>query len=169
MSMAIAVKDKMISVVSSLGALIWGFIGGACGIACLATGCCGGTVLLGFLSLSGSTLGILSKLTPVFLALTVLSLGYSFYQAYKPKAADCCATSGKEDSCCNQSGRPLKKDSFFKSKGFLWIVTLVCIGMWTYTLAFNTPPVQQSSSACCPAVDSSHMITGDTIVPCCPK
>lgn len=167
--MAIVIKDRMLSVASSLAALIWGSIGGACGVACLATGCCGGTVLLGFLSLSGSTLGFLSKMTPVFLALTVLSLGYSFYKAYKPRRADCCETAGQVTSCCDQTNVPEKKHSFLKSKSFLWIITIICVVMWVYTFANNTPQVQQTAAGCCPASDTSMMVTADTTMPCCAK
>ena len=129
-------KAKIVSILSSVGALIWGFIGGSCGIACLAGGCCGGTaVLFGFLSVSSSSLIFLNKLTPVFLALTVVSLGYAFYKAYKPKPVSCCPenNSSLSSDCCEKE----KKQSFLKSKKFLWITTIICVIMWLYPYVFK--------------------------------
>ena len=129
-------KAKIVSILSSIGALIMGFIGGSCGVACLAGGCCGGTtVLLGFLSVSSSSLRFLEKLTPVFLTLTILSLGYGFYKAYKPVPASCCAENNSSLSieCCEKE----KKQSFLKSKTFLWITTIICVIMWLYPYVFK--------------------------------
>jgi len=141
-------KEKIVSVFSSIGALIWGCFGGSCGIACLAGGCCGGTALLGLFGLSSSTLGIMEKLTPVFLGLTILSLGYAFYQAYKPKPAACCTDKNNllSNNCCDDQ----KKTSFFKSKSFLWIITIVCAIMWIYPLMFQSSAKNADSAACCP-------------------
>lgn len=152
-------KAKIISVLSSIGALIWGCLGGSCGLACVAGGCCGGYAVFGFLGLSSSTLTILGKLTPVFLALTVLSLAYAFYVAYKPKPAECCSESSNSTSgsCCTEK----KKPSFFKSKTFLWITTVMCLIMWVYPLVFSNNTNNLDAALCCPSAN-------DTTVACCP-
>ena len=155
-------KEKFVSIFSSIGALFWGCIGGSCGLACLAGGCCGGTALLGFLSLSSSTLNIFAKLTPAFLILTILSLGYAFYKAYKPKPVLCCSENNKTDSenCCSKD----KKPSFFKSKTFLWITALMCAVMWIYPLIFNNKTKSPVSSTCCPATNNSDSIKSFKII-----
>lgn len=155
-------KDKIISVFSSIGALVWGCFGGSCGIACIAGGCCGGTALLGFLSFSSSTMRIFEKLTPVFLGLTILSLGYAFYQAYKPKPIACCANNDNTGSnnCCND----VKKPSFFKSKSFLWIITLVCAIMWLYPLIFQSITKGQDSTQCCPGYTETDSLQNLNII-----
>lgn len=155
-------KEKIVSIFSSIGALISGCLG-SCGVACLATGCCGGTAILGFIGLSGSVLKVFEVLTPLFLVLTVISLAYGFYKAYKPKKAACCsqAASGESASasCCEKE----KKESFFQSKAFLWAITILCIVMWTYPLVIKGKAQPVKESTCCPAesVDS-------TMSACCP-
>jgi hypothetical protein len=154
-------KAKLLSLFSSMGALIWGCIGGSCGIACFAGGCCGGTALLGFLSLSTTTMGVLQRLTPVFLGVTILSLGYAFYKAYKPRPAVCCADNNNPDSagCCSKE----KKQSFFKSKFFVWIITAVCAIMWVYPFVIQNESNAATDPTCCPTVIDS------TKTSCCPQ
>jgi len=146
-------KSKIISIFSSIGAVIFGCFG-SCGIVCFASGCCGGAVLFGLIGLSGSTMSFLSKLTPFFLALTVISLGYAFYNAYKPKPANnCCNDNSEENSnnCCT----PKKKNSFLKSKTFLWLITVLCIIMWSYPLIFkNNSKNTNNFSNCSPKCQS---------------
>jgi len=155
-------KEKIVSVFSSIGALISGCFG-SCGVACLATGCCGGTAILGFIGLSGSVLKVFEVLTPLFLVLTVISLAYGFYKAYKPKKAACCSPAasgeGASPSCCEKE----RKESFFQSKSFLWAITVLCIVMWTYPLILNSKNQPTQESTCCPAgsVDSTKSA-------CCP-
>ncbi|MBW6490912.1 MAG: hypothetical protein K0B15_06915 [Lentimicrobium sp.] len=154
-------KEKVVSVFSSLGALISGCFG-SCGVACFATGCCGGTALLGFIGLSGSTLKIFEKLTPIFLVITVLALAYGFYKAYSPKKAECCSppkTEDKDNSSCCEKEKPV---SFFQSKAFLWVVTVLCVIMWTYPLIFKQQSNTVNDSPCCPASADSLKSS------CCP-
>jgi len=152
-------KTKLISIFSSFGALLLGCFGGSCGVVCLASGCCGSTALLGFLGLSGSTMGFLSELTPVFLGLTVVSLAWGFYVAYKPQKASCCEQTPSDQetnsSCCT----PKKKRSFYQSKEFMWITTIICIVMWTFPYVFSD---KNASQQCCPTQDSSKVSS------CCP-
>lgn len=163
-------KAKIVSVLSSVGALIWGCIGGSCGIACLAGGCCGGTALLGFLSLSSSSLRFLEKLTPVFLTLTIVSLGYAFYKAYKPIPASCCSekNSSLSSDCCE------KEKAFLKSKPFLWITTIICAIMWIYPYVFTNGIKNQTNTACCSSSNINDSLIGPKTIKiqanfCCPK
>lgn len=144
-------REKIVSVFSSLGAVISGCFG-SCGVACFATGCCGGTALLGFIGLSGSAMKIFEKLTPVFLVITVLALAYGFYKAYSPKKAECCSNKGAEDKACCEKKKPV---SFFQSKAFLWAVTILCVIMWTYPLIVKNPANSAADSPCCPAETDS--------------
>ena len=155
-------KEKIVSIFSSLGALIAGCFG-SCGVACLATGCCGSYALLGFIGLSGSTIKFLGALTPIFLIITVISLAYGFYKAYAVKKATCCvpADKGKEQSsaCCTEE----KPKTFFQSKTFLWVVTILCVVMWAYPYVFKNNANAANGAPCCPAP------TDTTQTPCCPQ
>lgn len=140
-------KTKFLAILSSFGALIMGCFGGACGIVCLAGGCCGGIALFGLIGISGATLSFLEKLKPVFLVVTVLSLSYAFYKAYKPKPVECCNTdkTTNEMSCCIKE----QKTSFFQSKSFLWATTILCIILWLYP--YIPKLNDNSNSQCCPS------------------
>jgi hypothetical protein len=151
-------KSKIISVFSSISAFVVSCFGGVCGPACFLSGCCGGTFILGFLGLSSTSIQFLNKLTPIFLAFTVLSLGYAFYIAYKPKQKNCCETNDESKNCCTKE----ENVSFFKSKTFLWLITLICIIMWTYPLINNKQSTDKPAS-CCP-------VNTDSIAKsCCPS
>jgi hypothetical protein len=154
-------KEKIVSVFSSLGALISGCFG-TCGVACLATGCCGSYALLGFIGLSGSTIKFLGALTPIFLIITVISLAYGFYKAYAVKKAPCCVPADKGEAqsstCCTEE----KPKTFFQSRTFLWVVTFLCIVMWVYPYVFKNNTNAASGELCCPA-------TADPLsTSCCP-
>ncbi len=125
-------QSRFIALLTSIGAPVVGSSGGACGVACFAGGCCGGPAFFGLLGLSGSTLASMEKLTPLFLVVTIASLGYGFYNAYKPKPADCCAplAGSNAASCCVKE----QKQPFLQSKTFLWVVTIFCVVMWGYPL-----------------------------------
>lgn len=155
-------KEKIVSTLSSLGTLIAGCFG-ACGAACLATGCCGSFLLLGFIGLSGSTIKFLGALTPLFLIITVISLAYGFYKAYAVKNAPCCvpAANGEVQSsaCCVQD----KPKTFFQSRTFLWVVTILCIVMWVYPYVFNNNTNAGNGAPCCPTPADSIQSS------CCPK
>jgi hypothetical protein len=152
-------KSKIISVLSSIGAFVVSCFGGACGPACFLSGCCGGTFILGFLGLSSSSIRILNKLTPLFLAFTILSLGYAFYIAYKPKQKKCCESNVDSQNCCTIK----EKTTFFKSKTFLWLITVICFIMWTYPLINNNKPIKDKSELSCPEIKDSMSTS------CCPS
>ena len=136
-------KSKIISILSSIGALIMGCFGGACGVACISGGCCGGAALFGLIGLSGSTLQYFEKLTPVFLVLTIVSLSYAFYKAYKPIPVNCC-NKNNNDSFSKLLYKKRSTKIFFNSKSFLWATTILCVIMWLYPYTskfhINTAP-----------------------------
>ncbi|MAP53275.1 MAG: mercury transporter [Altibacter sp.] len=82
--------------------------------------CCWGPLLLtSVVGISGSSVYFswLIALKPYLLAIAFLSLGLAFYQVYKKKKVDDC------DNC------ETDKPSFFKSKFYLWLVTVFVVVM----------------------------------------
>lgn len=83
--------------------------------------CCWGPLLLTSIAgISGSSVYFswLTTIKPYLLIIAFLSLGYAFYQVYKPK---------KQSNClCNCNN---EKVSFFKSKLYIWIVAAFVILM----------------------------------------
>jgi mercuric ion transport protein len=91
--------------------------------------CCWGPLLLtGVIGISGSSVYFswLTILKPYLLAIAFLSLGYAFYQIYKPKT---------EKECKNCE---TKKTSFFKSRFYVWLVAVFVLLM---TLASYYPQI----------------------------
>ena len=81
--------------------------------------CCWGPLLLtGVAGISGSSVYFswLIALKPYLLGIAFLSLGFAFYQVYKKKKVDC--------GSCDTA-----KPSFFKSKFYLWLVTVFVVVM----------------------------------------
>ena len=167
-----SIKERITALFSSIGSLIASSCGGACGVACIAGGCCGSTALFGLIGLSGSTLRFFEKLTPLFLGITILSLSYAFYKAYKPTSNRNCNTANTDDmnTCCAKE----KKMSFFQSKSFLWAITILCAIMWLYPYAGKI--VQNaagdfglgSQGSCSTPCDIKSPGTLKTSRPCCP-
>ncbi len=154
-------KSKLTTLFSSLGALIGGSCGSACGVACLASGCCGGSILFGFIGLSGSTLKFFEKLTPFFLILTIVSLSYAFYKAYKPKPATvCCDDKNEKNFCCEKE----KKVTFLQSKSFLWAITILSAIMWIYPYINKLDSSKNSNSTCQPTIQTADSLT---VKSCC--
>jgi len=90
--------------------------------------CCITPVLavLGGIGGIASTFSFLEPLRPYLIGITVIVLGYAFYNAYKPKKEEdieCACEPGEENS---------EKKSFLNSKAFLWIVTGVSIIMFAF-------------------------------------
>lgn len=157
---------------SSISSLISASCGGACGVACLSGGCCGSTALLSFIGLSGATGLFFQKLTPVFLLITILSLSYAFYKAYKPKNIGCC--NKDNDNNKNTCYTNEKKIYFFHSKTFLWATTILCAIMWLYPYAgkfnhHNAGDLNASSKGSCSAqYDTANPVFVKTFRSCCP-
>lgn len=124
-----SIKSRIAALFSSAGAML-GACGGICGSACV-TGACGGIALplFGFLGLSSSALQFLEKLKPIFLLITIMSLAYAFFKAYKPKPAV------SFDAKCDA-----ETQTFIQSKSFLWAVTILSAIMWFYPYAGNIFP-----------------------------
>ena len=70
--------------------------------------------IIGGLAGAASSFSWLTPLRPYLIGATVLSLGFAFYQAYKPVETDSC-------------GCAVEKKSFLQSKTFLWIVTSLSV------------------------------------------
>lgn len=87
--------------------------------------CCIGPLVAGIAGISGaaSSFSWMEPLRPYLIGFTVITLGFAFYQAYKPKMAeaDCCAV-----------GEAPKKTRFFQTKGFLWVVTILAAIFLTF-------------------------------------
>ena len=82
--------------------------------------CCWGPLLLtSVVGISGSSVYFswLIALKPYLLVIAFLSLGLAFYQVYKKKKVDDCGN-------CDMA-----KPSFFKSKFYLWLVTVFVVVM----------------------------------------
>lgn len=159
------IKSRFPALFSSIGSLV-GSCGGACGVACAASGCCGSYALFGLIGLSGSSMKFFEKLTPLFLVLTIFSLSYAFYIAYKPKEANCCDPEQKNTGpdCCNAP----KKTNFLQSKSFLWAITILSAIMWLYPYV---PKTNSSNSNCTQSspVSDSTLNTAPSKVSCCPQ
>ncbi|MDH7603693.1 MAG: mercuric transport protein MerTP [Melioribacter sp.] len=95
--------------------------------ALLASLCCITPVLavLGGLSSIVSTFSFLEPFRPYFIAITILILGFAFYNAYKPKKKN-------DIDCACEDETSDKKVSFINSKKFLWIITAVSTLLITF-------------------------------------
>jgi copper chaperone CopZ len=75
--------------------------------------------LLGGVSGVASVFSFIEPARPYLIGISVLALGYAFYQAYKPKPADDCGCEVDE------------KKSFLNSKAFLWTITVISIVLYS--------------------------------------
>ena len=89
--------------------------------------CCITPVLavLGGLGSIASTFSFLEPLRPYLIGVTVIVLGYAFYNAYKPQKE------GNVECACEDDESPAKKN-FLYSKAFLWVVTGVSVLMFAF-------------------------------------
>ena len=103
------------------------WIGAGMLAAIAASLCCITPVLavLGGLGGIASTFSWLDPLRPYLIGITVVVLGYAFYNAYKPKRE------GDIECACDDEESPAKKN-FLNSKAFLWVVTGVSILMFAF-------------------------------------
>lgn len=85
--------------------------------------------LLGGLSGAASVFSWIEPARPYLMGVSVLALGYAFYQAYRPLPADDCG--------CDVD----QKKSFLNSKGFLWSITFLSAFLFSlpYTSAWFSP------------------------------
>lgn len=158
------IKSRFLALFSSIGAL-FGSCAGACGVTCAASGCCGSYALFGFIGLSSSSMKFLEKLTPFFLVLTIVSLAYAFYKAYKPKDTNCCDSENNNNGsdCCNTP----KKTNFFQSKSFLWAITIMSAIMWTYPYFSKLNAKENSCNSTIEVIDKVSTVDSLSNKECC--
>jgi hypothetical protein len=92
-----------------------------CGVAC--AGACT-SPFLGLLGISTSSAALTSWsawLRPLFLAISLGSLALAFYRAYRRPRVP--------------SAVPGRRPAFIESRGFVWLMTLVCLAMFGLPLA----------------------------------
>ncbi|MBL4752072.1 MAG: hypothetical protein JKY52_00520 [Flavobacteriales bacterium] len=83
--------------------------------------CCWGPALLtGVAGISGGAMYFswVHPISPYLFGFAFISLGYSFYKAYKPK---------KKGGCSNCV---VEKPSFLRSKTYVWLVAVFVVGMF---------------------------------------
>ena len=98
------------------------FTGSAVFSALMPFSCCWSPALLVGISGGATWFSWVHPFRPYFFAIAFLSLGFSFYKAYKPQKVQ------KEgcQNCVNAT-----KPGFFKSKLYVWLVTLFVVIMLT--------------------------------------
>ena len=95
--------------------------GSAVFAAILPFACCWGPALLAGISGGATWFSWVHPLRPFFFGLAFLSLGYSFYKAYRqPKAA------------CPNCAAHAEKPGFLKSKTFVWLVAGFVVAMFVF-------------------------------------
>lgn len=160
-----SIKSKFLALFSGFVSLL-GSCGGACGVACAASGCCGSYALLGLIGISSASMQFLEKLIPFFLVLTILSLSYAFYKAYKPKANCCDSEKNNSDlDCCNTT----KKTIFFQSKSFFWAITIISVIIWTYPYFSKLNDKINSCNSNMETIDKVTTDDNTTKNNCCPQ
>tara|TARA_R110002072_G_scaffold255227_2_gene413982 strand:+ start:429 stop:1046 length:618 start_codon:yes stop_codon:yes gene_type:complete len=75
--------------------------------------------LLGGVSGAASVFSFIAPARPYLIGISILALGYAFYQAYNPRPADDCDCEVDD------------KKSFLNSKAFLWTITVISIVLYS--------------------------------------
>lgn len=114
--------------------------------------------IIGGVAGTASVFSWIEPARPFLIGLSIIALGFAFYQAYKPVAVDDCN--------CEV---PAKK-SFLKSKSFLWVVTVLSILMFSFPYYSNNfyPPLssEQTISDSTKTVQCTIGIKGMTCAGC---
>ncbi|MBL4654594.1 MAG: mercuric transport protein MerTP [Bacteroidia bacterium] len=79
--------------------------------------------IIGGVTGAASMFSWVEPLRPYLIVLAIGSLGFAFYNAYKPK---------KEDDCCVDESCEEVKTSFLNSKSFLWTITMISALLFTF-------------------------------------
>ncbi|HDO28267.1 MAG TPA: mercuric transport protein MerTP [Bacteroidetes bacterium] len=109
--------------------------------------CCWGPLLLTSVAgVSGSSayFSWLSALKPYLLTIAFLSLGFAFYQVYKPKKKETCPANCKTE-----------KISFFRSKLYVWFVAVFVVFMTS--VSFYPQLFHQTTNKTVVIVDKSDV------------
>jgi len=104
----------------------WG-LAGAVVAAIAASACCVGPLILMFLGISGAWIGTLTALTPyqpIFITVSIILLGLSFYKTYKKPKEECAPGS----YCANPVAKRFNRI-------VLWIFTAVIAGLLVFPYA----------------------------------
>ena len=81
--------------------------------------------IVGGIAGTASAFSWIEPARPFLIGLSIIALGFAFYQAYKPVAVDDCNCEVPE------------KKSFLKSKSFLWVVTVLSILIFSFPYYSN--------------------------------
>lgn len=128
-------KEK--STLAGVGAAILAVLG--------SVTCCGAPILAGILASVGigaSQLSFLHAIQPYLIVIALISLVIGFYRLYFKKSKSCCGTNSEPTISPNNK----------KSKVFLWIVSVLTIGMLIYTNNMNAKNDSSSKNikeSCC--------------------
>ncbi|MGZ2371949.1 hypothetical protein ACXR6G_19430 [Ancylomarina sp. YFZ004] len=123
--------------------------------------CCGAPILAGVLASVGigaSQLSFLHAIQPYLIAVALISLAIGFYRLYFKKSNSCCGTDSKE-------GAPNKR----KSKAFLWIVSVLTVGMLIYTSNLNRESNQRNYDSNSEEIKESCCSKPQVKTTCCPS
>lgn len=114
--------------------------------------------IVGGIAGTASSFSWIEPARPFLIGVSIVALGLAFYQAYKPVAVDDCNCEVPE------------KRSFLNSKGFLWMVTVLSILMFSFPYYSNNfyPPVivEQTDSDSTKTVQCTIDIKGMTCAGC---
>jgi len=114
--------------------------------------------IVGGIAGTASAFSWIEPARPFLIGLSIIALGFAFYQAYKPVAVDDCNCEVPE------------KKSFLKSKSFLWVVTVLSILMFSFPYYSNNfyPMVssEQTISDSTKTVQCTFDIKGMTCAGC---
>jgi len=80
--------------------------------------------IVGGVTGAASMFSWVEPLRPYLIVLAIGSLGFAFYNAYKPKM--------EEVDCCDDESFEKTKASFLNSKSFLWMITVISAMLFTF-------------------------------------
>jgi len=123
--------------------------------------CCGAPVLAGVLASIGigaSQLSFLHAIQPYLIAVAFISLAMGFYRLYFKKSNSRCEAKSEQIVAKNR-----------KSKVFLWIVSVLTLGMLIYTNNLNRKNDQQNSNSSSEVIKKSCCSKPQVKTSCCPS
>ena len=124
--------------------------------------CCGAPIIAGILASVGigaSQLSFLHSVQPYLIAIALISLSVGFYRLYFKKSKSCCGTNSESTTSPNNR----------KSKVFLWIVSVLTVGLLTYTNNMNAKNDTKKHDSYSKNVEESCCSKPQTKTSCCPS